>query len=122
MARQLLENRIEEIPDAIAMLGGNLVDRIEPELIELEHTVARSSIVGLVDGEQRGFARLADHLGDFLVAGHQTFASIRHEHKEIGLSDGATSALEHKGMQRILARAEHTSGICDLEVGAAPLD
>src|SRR5687768_18100455 len=31
------------------------------------------------------------------------------------------STLEHKGMQRIGARAEHTSGICHLEVGAIPL-
>ena len=119
---QALDDRVEQIADAIAVLGRNLVHRIEPELIELEHTGARPSIVGLVDREQRGLARLANHLGDFLVAGHQAFASIRHEHKEIGVGDRAASAFEHEGMQRILARAEHTSSVCQLEMGAPPLD
>ena len=35
-----LNNRVEKIPDTITVLGRDLVDRIESELIELEHTAA----------------------------------------------------------------------------------
>ena len=101
---------------AISNTGSN------PSSIELERTGARASIVGLVDGEQRGFAGVADHLGDFLVARHQAFAAIRHEHKEIGVGDRAAAAFEHERMQRILAGAEHAAGIDQLEMGALPLD
>ena len=57
-----------------------------------------------------------------LVAGHQPFAAIHNEHKEIRVGDRAPAALEHERVQRILAGAEHPAGIGQLEAAALPLD
>ena len=63
-----------------------------------------------------------DDLGDLAVAGHQAFAAIYNEHKEIRVGDGSPSPVEDELVQRVLARPEHAAGVDQLEAQTAPLD
>ena len=84
MRLELLDDRVEQVADAVAVLGADLDDVIEAEPVELERAGAGAAIVGLVDGENDRHVRLARGLGDFLVAGHKTFAAVDDEHDQIG--------------------------------------
>jgi hypothetical protein len=97
-ARQSLDDGIEQIANAVTVLGRDLVHRIEAELIELEHATARAPIVDFVDREKCRLARLPDDFGDLMVARYEPLTAIRHEHKEIGVRDGAAAAIEHERM------------------------
>jgi hypothetical protein len=57
-----------------------------------------------------------------VIARHQALATIHNEHKEIGILDRSTAALEHEGMQRILTRAEHAAGVGEIEVRPLPFN
>ncbi len=74
----------EQIADAVAVLGADLHDRVEAEPVQLEGSVARATIVHLVDGEDDRHAGSTRGRGDVLVAGNQSFAAVDDHHDEVG--------------------------------------
>ena len=114
--RQPLDHRIEQIADAVAVFGRDLVHGIEPQLIQLEDAALRTLVVGLVDRQQRRLAGFPDHSGDLVIPGDEAFTAIRHEHEQIGVGNSAAPALEHERVQRILAGAKHPTRIDQFEM------
>ena len=68
LPRQPLDDLVEQIADALSVLGAHLDDRIEPELVQLQRSGLGAPIVGLVDGEDRRNIGAANRGGNFLVA------------------------------------------------------
>ena len=79
LASQLLDDFVEQVRHAVAVLRGNFDNRIEAQLKELHRRRLRPLVVGLVDRDQHGLVGLAQLLGDTLVARHQPFAPIDDE-------------------------------------------
>jgi hypothetical protein len=120
--RQPLDDGIQQIADTLAVLCGDLEHRVDPQLMELQHGRPRTTIVGLVDRKERRLVSLPRHLGDLPITRHQPLTSIYHEDKQIGVAYRAAPAFEHQFVERILAGAEHSAGVGQLEVRSLPLD
>ena len=69
-----------------------------------------------------GCAGPAKFTGDLLVAGDQTLATVDNEHQQIGASDRPLALFDDQCVKRILARAEQSAGIKQLERHALPGD
>ena len=81
---KLLDDHLEQIADALAVLGADLDDGVEAQPIQLERAGAGAAVVGLVDREDDRHAGIARGLGDVLVAGDQALAAVDHEDDQIG--------------------------------------
>ncbi len=92
---------VEQLGDAVAMLGGNLDHRLEPQLVKLEHAPARAAIVGLVHRHHDRPAHHADAARDLLVARDQTLASIHDEDEEIRGLQRFKPLLDDQRVQRV---------------------
>ena len=68
-----------------------------------------------------GFPASRNDLSDLAIAADKSFTAIHNEHKEIGVTDRPSAALEHQRVQRILARAEHPACVGELEPRTLPL-
>ena len=109
-------------PTPVAVLGGDLDDRLEPELIELDRPPARPLVVGLVDRHQHRHARpCRSARGDLLVAGHQPFPAVDDEHDDVRGVERPPAVLDDQLVQRILAGAEHPAGVDERERDSLPL-
>jgi hypothetical protein len=104
------------------VLRGDLQQRIESELVEIDDRFLGALIVGLVDGEQHRTPGLPQLTGDALVAGDQPLAPIDQKDKEIGAGDRAMALLDDEVVQRILAGAVQPAGVEEVERCAAPGD
>ena len=93
------------------MLGGDLDDRLEAQLIEIQRAGARAPVVGFVDRHNDRFARGSNGRGNFQIGGHEPFAAVDDKHEDIGGGQGAPSVLHDELLQRILALAKHPRGI-----------
>ena len=103
-------------PTPVSVLGGDLDDRLESELIELHRRRLRALVVGLVDREQHRHARSArSSRGDRLVARDEPFAAIDEEHQQIGARDRPLPLPDDQLVQRILAGAVQAAGVEQLE-------
>ncbi len=118
---QPLDHFVEEIADALPVLRGNLHDRLEPELVEIERARLRALVVGLVDRDDDRPPFRADGLGDFEVGRHQPLASIDDEHEDGGIFERAPPVLEHLLLERILALAEHAGRVGQQKRHVAPV-
>jgi hypothetical protein len=116
---QPLDDFVEQISYPFAMLRRDLRHGIEAKLIELDGSF-RTAVIRLVDGEERRLVGGADGIRDLAIAGEQTLAAIDDEHQQIGGLNRAAAALEDKLVEWILADAEHSAGVHDLERHAAP--
>ena len=117
---ELLDDHFEQIAGAVAVLGADLDHGVEAESIQLERAGAGAAIVGLVDRENHRHAGVARGLGNVLVAGNQTLAAVDDHHDQIGGLQRAAALGHHELVQRILARAEQTAGVREIEVIALP--
>ena len=119
--RQRAHDLVEQVAHPLAVLGGDLDDRLEPHLVELEHASARLLVVGLVDGQQYRRRRFPQGGGDLLVTGHEPFAAVHHEHHDVCRLDRPLPLHDDQLVQRILAGAEHPPGIHQPERRLEPL-
>ena len=103
------------------VLGGDLHDRLEPELVEIERARLRALVVGLVDGDDHRPALRADRLGDFEIGRHQPLAAVDDEHEDRRIFERAPAVLEHLLLKRIFALAEHAGRVGQQERNVAPV-
>ena len=113
---------VEQLANALAVLGGDLEHRLEPELVELDDAGLRARLSSvLLTASSAGLSAARTARAISRSPGTSAFAAIHNEHKEIGVRNRATPAFEHERVQRILAGAEHPAGIDQLEMRALPL-
>ena len=93
-AGQPLDHFVEQIADAQPVLGGDLHDRLESELVEIERAGARAPVVGLVDRHDHRPALRSDRLGDLEIGRHEPFAAIDHEDEHRGVLERPPAVLE----------------------------
>jgi hypothetical protein len=92
---QLVHDRIEEFGDAGAMLGRDLEDRVDAEVIEIDRAGTSPLVVELVQGQQNGAPGRAQLRRDDLVATDQALASVGDEDQKIRPLDRALSLNDH---------------------------
>ena len=116
-----LHDLVEQIADALSVLGAHLDDRIEAELIQLERTVPRAPIVGLVDRENRR-ARWRCAPPRQSPDRQATSPSRPSTTNTIAAADAQRPlpALEDQRMERILGRAEHPARVGQFETVIRP--
>ena len=85
------------------VLRGNLHDRLEPELVEIERAGLRALVVGLVDRDDDRPSLRADRLRDLEIGGHQPLAAIDDKHEQRRIFERSPPVLEHLLLKRILA-------------------
>ena len=103
------------------MFGGDLHDRLEPELVEVERARLRALVVRLVDRDDDRPSFRPHGFGDFEVGRHQPFAAVDDEHEEGGVFERAPPVLQHLLLQRILALAEHAGRVGQQKRDVAPV-
>ena len=116
------DDRVEQVADALAVLGRDLEHRVEAELIELERAGLGPLVVGLVDGEDDRPVRPArTTLAISRSPGTSPSRPSTTRTRRSAVRDRALPAFEHELVQRILAGAEHAAGVDELEARALPL-
>ena len=108
---QAREDLVQQLRDAVAMLGRHFDHGIEAHLKELEGAVPGPLVVRLVDGQNRRPPERADPLGDLLIARDQPLAAVDDEHDQVRLLERPESVLDHELVQRVGRRAEQAAGI-----------
>ncbi len=121
LRRQAFDDLVEKVSRALAVLGGNLDDRLETQPIELEGAVLGAPVVGLVDGDEDRNIRRPQAAGDLFVGGQQPITAIYNEHNDIGRLERFLPLQDHELVQRIVARPEESAGIDEGERRAEPL-
>ena len=107
-AGQPRDDLVEQVADAFAVLGRDLDDRLEPELVELDARAAGPLVVGLVDGDQDRHGRRPQRGGNLLVARDEPFAAIHDEHNDVRRFERPPPGHDDELVQRIGA-ARRTS-------------
>ena len=116
------DDLVEQVANTVAVFGGDLDDRLEAELIELDRAAARPLVVGLVDRHQHRHVHRAEPLGDLLVAGHQPVASIYNEDNDLRRFERPLARrCTTSSWSGSCARAEHPAGIDQRERNPLPL-
>ena len=116
-----LHDLVEQIADPVAVLGGDLDDRLEPELVELEHPAARPLVVGLVDRHQHRRLGRPQVAGDLLVARTSPSRPSTTNTMTSAVSSAFRPWMIDQLVERILAGAEHPAGIDQPEGRFLPL-
>ena len=112
---------IEQVAHAQSVLGRDFHDGLESQLIEIERTRARASIVRLVDRDDDGPAGRAHRVRNFVIGRHQPFTPIDDEHEHVGVRDGFASVVVDDLLQRVFALPEHPGRIGEQERNGAPV-
>src|SRR4029079_14834141 len=73
---QPFDDLVEQIARTFAVFGGNLYDRLEAELIELERAGARPLVVAFVDRQNDRFAGAADGGGNIEIRRDEPLSPI----------------------------------------------
>ena len=114
--RQPARDFVQQIADALAVLGGDFHDRLEPQLVELERPSPGALVVGLVDRQDDRRGDHSQSRGNLLVGRDQPLASVDHEHDHIGRLERPPALLHDELVQRIVAGAEHPASIDERNV------
>ena len=109
------EDLVEQIANAVAVLGGDLKHGLEAELIELHDAGAGALVVGFVDREQYLLAGCTQFLRDGLVARDEPFAAVHHHDEQVRTGDGTLALLDDEFVQRVETGAVQSAGIADVE-------
>ena len=109
--RQPLDDLVEQVPDALAVLGRDLDDRLEAELVELDRPAAGPLVVGLVDRHEDRHGRRPEPRGNLLVPRNEPLASIDDEHDDVRRFERAPAGQDDELVERIGA-ARRTSRPC----------
>ena len=114
------DDLVQQVADALAVLGGDLDDRLEAELVELDGRVRAPAVVGLVDRHQdRRLRRLAaprrsPRRPRPALRAHRRRTQSPRSRWPAGRADDQL-------VQRIVAGAEHPAGIDQRERRPLPL-
>ena len=103
------------------MLGGDLDDRLEPELVKFEHAAARPFVVGLVDRHDDRRLGAPQMLRDLLITGNQPFPPVDDKHNDISGFQRTLTMNDDQFVQGIRAGAEHSAGVDQGERGVLPV-
>ena len=119
--RQPLDDLVEQVAHALAVLGRHLDDRLEPELVELDRAAAGPLVVGLVDRHQDRDGGRSEPRGNLLVPRNEPLASIYNKNNDVGRFERAPAGQDDELVQRIGAGAEHAARIDQREDNSLPL-
>ena len=111
---------VQQIADAVPVLGRDFHQRFDPELVEIRHTSLAALVVGLVHGENERQSGLSNLFRDRRVAGDEPFSSINEKHQEVGSGNRALPLLDHQIVERVGAGAVKPTGISELERNSSP--
>src|SRR5689334_1023071 len=81
-----LDDFVEQIANALAVLSGDLEHRLEAELMKLDDSGAGPAVVSLVHGNHGRLVCRAHDLCDVVIAWDEPFTAIHNQHKEYGVS------------------------------------
>ena len=113
---------VQKLPNPLSVLGRNLDHRLETEPMELRHARARPPVVDLVDGQHHRNPARPKLAGELVVGRHRSLAAVHHEDHHVRFARGAPSAIRHRRLHRIGARAGHAAGVDEGECPPLPLD
>ncbi len=85
--RQPRDDLVEQVADALAVLGRDLDHGLEAKLVELHRAVARPPVVHLVDRQDDRHPERRSSLRDLVVAGRRPFAAVHDEDDQVGALD-----------------------------------
>ena len=84
---------VQQFRDAGAVLGGERVERLLPQCVEVAGEWIGLGCVDLVDRDEDGLLHAAQQVGDLLVHRSQAFASVHQEDQCVRFRDGAAGLL-----------------------------
>ena len=100
--RQPCHHLVEQVSDALTMLGGDLDDRLEAEPAKLRDPLVGPMVVHLVDRQHdrdTSDAELSSHL---VVGRNRTLAPVHHEHHQVDRLDCPPPAIGDRLPHRVL--------------------
>jgi hypothetical protein len=121
-SRKAFDDFVEQITNAVAMLGADFDNRVEPQAVNLERTRLCAPVVCLVHSEQHRNAGGARSRGDVLVTWDQAFSAVDDKHDDVGAGKRSPPALEHELVKRVCRRTEHAAGVRQFESEVLPHD
>ena len=116
--RQLLERGVEQVPHALAVLGGDGEHAREPEPGEVLGAVLGP--LDLVDGHQHLLAATAQAGRDGLVVGQQPRTAVHHENDQVRLVYRQLGLGRGRSQQRIVGLQQQPARVDQLEGGPLP--
>ena len=113
--------RLEQIGDALAMLGAER-DRIaEPEPIGFEDAALPGMAFGLVGDDDHRRALGAQPAADLLVERSQALARVDHEQRRVGIAHRGLGLVAHPARKRMRVLILEAGGVDDPEFEAEQL-
>ena len=110
------EERLEQVGDALAVLGGELDGVAEAERERFENALLAGAPLGLVGDEHDRRRRAAEPAGDLLVERDDPGARIEQEQRDVGLRNGGLGLLAHPAGKRGGVLVLVTGGVDDAEI------
>jgi hypothetical protein len=92
--RQAFDDLVEQIADALTVFAGDLQNRIEAQLVEVDRSAPRAPIVGLVHGDDHGHPARSQRVGDVAISGHQPLAAVDDKNHQVGGIERALASLD----------------------------
>ena len=116
------DDRLEQFGYPRAVLGGNGMDRIDGEGVELGNAFPAFLRVHLVRGEEDRLPPLAQHPGDLLVEGEQPVAGVDQEDDQVGFVDRPQDLPADLRKEVVLLPARHVPpGVDEKEMATVVL-
>ncbi len=100
------------------MLGGDGIDVLNPELVEIVDEGFVRSGIDFVDSERYRFAGFAEKLGELAIGGGELGASVDHEDDAAGVIEGDARLLQNLGGDVVGVADDNSTGIDQLEAAA----
>ena len=118
--RQAGDDLVEQLVDAVAVLGRDLERRLEAHPVELHGAAPAAAVVGLVDGEHDGPSKHVKALGNLLVARHQPLPRVQDEDDDVGVVQGLEPVLDDELVERVGGGAKQAAGVDQRERAVLP--
>ena len=112
---------VEEVSCAAAGDAGNRVGVAQSKRIELGEGVHLGGVVHLVGGKHHRLGTFAQHLGNVLIHGGESFAGVDEEKDDVGLIDGQRYLLPDFHLKFVVAPHDVAAGVDDGESFAVPI-
>ena len=116
------KDRVEEVADAGAVLGGDGEDVAEAEAAEVFGGGSEGGGVDLVDGEEDGLAAAQEETGEGDVGAGELGAAVYHHNYDLRLGEGGAGLKEDFGGDEFGIVGDDAAGVDEACGGGLPLD
>ena len=107
--------RVQQFPDASAVLGGEREQRLHPQLVEVPDQRIGFGGVDLVDRHEDGLVHAAQQIGDRPVHRRQALAPVHQEDERVGFVDRAARLLADQSQHPVLGGRHQAAGVDQLK-------